>query len=299
MNAITPMSVSNTLATRAMVVSLTISQWSAQRLDRRVTEEVTTQKGAAKDAGNFNKHLLPKEALEGINKVVSATRHEFLDRTLPWLNNGSRIMRADAFFRHSEWFRGQKDKFKDEVEKFLAKYPAYVTDASHRLGDMFSRQDFPNPSDLRSRFDMGMEIMPAPSADDFRVQMSEHQAAAIREQIEASITAATNTAVKQVYERVQDVAGKMVERLGAYKPGDGTNRAEGTFRDSLVLNVRDLCNIMPSLNITGNPELDRIAAELQQLGRFDPDTLRNSEPARAETKAKAQAIIDQIGAYLV
>jgi hypothetical protein len=92
----------------------------------------------------------------------------------------------------------------------------------------------------------------------------------------------------------------MVERLTAFKPATQKGeRTEGYFRDSLVLNVRDLCNIMPSLNITGNPELDRIAGELQQLARFEPDTLRNSEAARDETKAKAQAIIDQIGAYLV
>lgn len=299
MNALAPMSVSGSLSSRAMVVSLTISQWSAQRLDRRVTEEVTTQKNAAKDAGNFNKHLLPKEALEGVNKVVSSTRGEFLERTLPWLNDGSRIMKADAFMAHSAWFQKQKAKFFEEIDKFVAKYPAYKADAQRRMGDMFDPADFPLAMEIRARFDMRMTIMPAPSAEDFRVQMSEHQAAAIRSEIEASITTAANAAVKNVYERIHEVASRMVERLTAYKPSAGKgDRAEGTFRDSLVLNVRDLCGIMPALNITGSPDLDRLAGELEKLGRFDADTLRFSDRARDETKKHAQDILDQIGAFI-
>jgi hypothetical protein len=293
------MSVSGSLSSRAMVVSLSISQWSAQRLDRSVTEEVTQQKNAAKDAGNFNKHLLPKEALGGINKIVSATRDDFLQRTLPWMNDGSRIMRAEAFMAHSAWFQGQKTKFFEAVEEFLTKYPAYTADAQRRMGDMFDPTDFPLVRDLRARFDMRMRIMPAPSAEDFRVQMSEHQAAAIRSEIEASITSAAEAAVKNVYERIHEVCSRMVERLTAYRPSQGKgDRAEGTFRDSLVLNVRDLCGIMPALNITGSPDLDRLASELEKLGRFDADTLRFSDRARDETKKQAQDILDQIGAFI-
>lgn len=299
MNALAPMSVSGSLSSRAMVVSLSISQWSAQRLDRSVTEEVTQQKNAAKDAGNFNKHLLPKEALGGINKIVSATRDDFLQRTLPWMNDGSRIMRAEAFMAHSAWFQGQKTKFFEAVEEFLTKYPAYTADAQRRMGDMFDPTDFPLVRDLRARFDMRMRIMPAPSAEDFRVQMSEHQAAAIRSEIEASITSAAEAAVKNVYERIHEVCSRMVERLTAYRPSQGKgDRAEGTFRDSLVLNVRDLCGIMPALNITGSPDLDRLASELEKLGRFDADTLRFSDRARDETKKQAQDILDQIGAFI-
>lgn len=97
MNALTPIpSASATLSTRAMLVSLSISQWSGRRLDREITDEVNQSHNAASDAGRYNKLLLPKEALGGIVSVVSETRTDFLKRTLPWMDNGSRIMAADA-----------------------------------------------------------------------------------------------------------------------------------------------------------------------------------------------------------
>ena len=64
MNAMTPLaSATSTLSTRAMLVSLSISQWSGRRLDREITDEVNQQHNAAADAGRYNKLLLPKEAL--------------------------------------------------------------------------------------------------------------------------------------------------------------------------------------------------------------------------------------------
>lgn len=291
--------IDTSLGSRAMIVSLTITQWSGHRLDRSVTNEVTAQHSAASDAGNFNKHLLPKEALAPVTKISSATRTDFLERTLPWLNDGSRIMNAAGFLGHAAWFQSQRLKFEAAVDDFIAKYPTYVIDAQRRLGTMFVAGDYPDASELRRKFSMHMQIMPAPDAKDFRVAMSEAQVSEIRSQIEDSIKAATNQAVRHVYERVGEAAKRMVERLGAYKPSQGKDQpAEGIFRDSLVSNVRDLCNVLPQLNITGDVELDRIGEELRQLGRFDADILRNSDSARAATKAKAEAILTQIGDFL-
>ena len=77
MNAMTHTdSASSVHASRAMIVSLSISQWSGRRLDREVTDEVNQQHNAASDAGRYNKLLLPREALAGIVAIVSERRIE-------------------------------------------------------------------------------------------------------------------------------------------------------------------------------------------------------------------------------
>lgn len=288
-----------TLATRAMLVSLSISQWSGRRLDREITDEVNRDHGAASDAGRYNKLLLPKEALAGIVSVVSETRADFLKRTLPWMDNGSRIMAADAYMAHMAWIRSQSRKFDSAVDDFIAKYPGYLHDARNRLNGMFKPEDYPDAEELRDKFKLECKVLPVPSSSDFRVDMSEAQAALIRADIEEQVSKATTAAVKDVYVRVADVTGRMVERLNAYKPavrkGD---KSEGVFRDSLVGNVRDLIAILPALNITGDPVLADMAEKLKPLAEHDASVLRDNPAIRKDVAAEAQAILDSLSGYL-
>lgn len=302
MNAITSIaaaSSSSTLATRAMIVSLSISQWSGRRLDREITDEVNSQHNAAADAGRYNKLLLPKEALDPIVKVVSETRTEFLKRTLPWIDNGGRIMAADAYMAHMSWLNGQRRKFDAAVDEFIRAYPGHVQSARVRLNGMFKDEDYPTIDQLRGKFSMACTVLPVPTSDDFRVSMSEAQAAHIRADIERQVSDATTAAVKDIYRRVADVTERMVDRLNAYKPASKKGeRSEGVFRDSLVENVRDLIAILPALNITGDPALTAMAAKLQPLAEWDASVLREDAGKRRDVAATAEQILAQVSDFL-
>lgn len=300
MNALTQIpTTSGTLASRAMLVSLSISQWSGRRLDREITDEVNQSHQAAADAGRYNKLLLPKEALAPIVSIVGETRTEFLKRTLPWIDNGGRIMAADAYMAHMSWINAQKRKFEAAVNSFLQDYPGHVQAAAARLNGMFKPDDYPDVDVLRGKFAMECNVLPVPTGEDFRVSMSEAQAEQIRADIERQVTEATATAVKDVYRRIAEVTGRMVDRLNAYKPARKKGeRSEGVFRDSLVENVRDLISILPALNITGDPQLDAMAQKMQPLAEHDAKVLRENENVRKDVAAEAQSILEQVSGFL-
>lgn len=300
MNIMTkPQSASSILATRAMIVSLSISQWSGRRLDRQVTDEVNQQHNAAQDAGRYNKLLLPKEALAPIVSIVSETRSDFLKRTLPWMDNGSRIMAADGYLAHMSWIRSQTGKFDRAVDHFIRDYPNYVLDAQNRLGTLFKSEDYPDIAVLRGKFDVACRVLPVPTSEDFRVDMSDAQAQIIRDGIESQVKDATTSAVQDIYRRVAGVTGRMVERLNAYRPAvHKGDKSEGVFRDSLVENVRDLIGILPALNITGDPELAALADKLKPLAEHDASTLRDKPEIRKDVAAEAQAILDSLSDFL-
>lgn len=300
MNAMHPIpSVSNTLASRAMIVSLSISQWAGRRLDREITDEVNQQHNAASDAGRYNKLLLPKEALAAIVSIVGETRSDFIKRTLPWMDNGSRIMAADAYMAHMSWLNGQIRKFDAAVDDFLVKYPAYVTDARNRLNGMFKADDYPDADVLRGKFGVDCKVLPVPTSDDFRVDMSDAQAQRIRADIEQQVTEATTAAVRNIYERIAEVTGRMVDRLNSYRPAMGKgDKSEGVFRDSLVGNVRDLISVLPALNITGDPQLTAMADKLKPLTEYDAHILRDNPTIRKNVAAEAQAILDSVSDFL-
>ena len=72
--------------TCAMLVELSISQWTARKLDKSTTSEVLVAKQAGdKGAARVNKHLLAgRTELEVISQYVGRIRDYFYMNTLPW-----------------------------------------------------------------------------------------------------------------------------------------------------------------------------------------------------------------------
>src|SRR5262252_4230560 len=84
--------IASPLSRKATLVSVEISQWSARKLDRRVTDEINSSHNASADAGRYNKLLIEAKRLEKINKLVSAARDAYYTHTKPWADEGLRIL---------------------------------------------------------------------------------------------------------------------------------------------------------------------------------------------------------------
>ena len=61
-------------AKRAMLVELTIRQWTARKHDKSASNTVKNAHQVAGDGGKYNKLLIAKEALERINRVANELR---------------------------------------------------------------------------------------------------------------------------------------------------------------------------------------------------------------------------------
>ena len=81
------------LASRAMLCSLSICQWSARKHDPEASEEIAARHGAQANAGRYNKVLLPPEALGDLKRIAGEARREHYFMTLPWDDAGYRTQR--------------------------------------------------------------------------------------------------------------------------------------------------------------------------------------------------------------
>lgn len=300
MNAHTPQPAGSLLASRAMLTGLTIRQWSARKLDRKVTDEVNASHGAHVDAGRYNKALIAKEALGAIIAAATAARTLHYSRTLPWLDDGARILPAAAYASYSDSMRRLRVDFESAVDAFAAQYDSFVDDARVRLNGMFRDDDYPTAAEIRSKFGFAVRVLPMPDASDFRAQISDNQAATIRSEIEESTRVALQVAMGDAWQRVTECVSRMVERLNAYKPQAAKGlRAEGIFRDSLVENVRDLVEILPGFNLTGDAFLAQTIARMEtDLCSHSADDLRDDAALRRDTAKAAEEILASVSQYL-
>lgn len=281
------------LSTRAMLRGVRISMWDGRKHDRAVSDEVNRSKGAAADAGRFNKALVPPEALKPVQSAANRIRAIHARYTLPWTDNGLDILPASAVMAYDSDMRAARAEFETAAESFCsATFPALLASAPARLGALFRATDYPDAGEIRARFSMRVRTLNMPDATDFRVDMSDAQARAIKAELEAESRAALAEAMDTAWQRVADVCARMVERLNAYKPAAAKGeKSEGVFRDSLVENVRDLVTVLPAFNLTGDPTLAEVAERMRaELCTADAGQLRDDVALRERTAAAAAEI---------
>jgi hypothetical protein len=292
----TKMTNNQRLNDKAMLVSLSIRQWSAAKTDKKVTREVADQHGSDVSMGKYQKALIAKGALETIKKIAGETRTEFYRRTLPWLDDGARILTATGYLATAEYIRAQQQAYDAAVSTFLDSYDQFVADARQRLNGLFDQNDYPSFAQLKAKFGFTFGVRPIPEAEDFRADIGDEELARVKADLEADKDATIKTAMSDVWSRMRDVVGKMAERLKAYnpnKPGDAP------FRDTLVSNISDLLAVLPSLNLTGDPNVARFTAEIQeQLTAHSAEELRANMFTLQDTARRAEEILAKMEAYI-
>lgn len=272
------------LQERAMLANLRIRAWTARKLDKKVNREVE-QTHNAKDAGNFNKLLVDKAALQPLQSHGGRVRDYHYQMTLPWGDNGDRLLPAEAFFDYTQQMRGLRDEGDKLADAFAKQYPTMVADAKAKLGTLYDPADYPPVSDIRSRFGIELDFTPVPDARDFRVDVGEEAAEQIKKNITDAVRQREVEAVRECWNRLFDVVSKIECTLSKEKP---------IFRDSLIHNAEDLVKMLPKLNFTNDSNLVAICDDVQSMLIVDPQRLRNSKKLRSTIADNARTIMDRI-----
>ena len=275
------------LQDKAMLANLTVRAWSARKRDREVSREVE-QKHLAKDAGNFNKLLIDKDALKPIVTISGQLRAKHYDMTLPWGDNGDRLLPAKMYFDYVKAMRDLRDAFNTAVVAFCNNYPTYMQAARTRLGTMYDPEDYPAASQLKRKFSAELSFLPVPDAKDFRVDLGEDEVAEIRKDIEAQVAKQQEQAINDLWGRLKEVTQNIHDRL--IDP-------EAIFRDSLIENCRFACEIASKLNLNDDKTLEDVRADIEyRLSRIDPQRLRDDKVLRRNIADAAADILKKFPA---
>jgi hypothetical protein len=190
-----------------------------------------------------------------------------------------------------EKMRQKRNDFENSADKFYEEYPVFIEEAKNHLGDLFNIKDYPTQEEIGSKFMFNIEIYSVPESGDFRVDISTEETEIIRNSIEAAERERLAIAMREPWLRIQDALNKMIERL--YNDG-------AFFKNTLIGNIRDLCEVLPKLNFMDDPNLDVITKEISsKLGVLDPENLRQSVQIRKNAVQTAQEIMDKMEGYMI
>lgn len=279
------------LVAKAMVMNLSIGIWAGYRLDREATRRVTTEAGASADAARVNKHLIPKEALAPIVTAQNAIRTHFYSNTLPWRDNGDRLMTRKLFTTFIPEHEKLVEAFQATVEHFLnVDYPSAIEKAEFRMGSMFNRDDYPNRAVLRSKFYANLEIDAITTSGDFRVEIDQKHVDKVRAAMEEAAEKRLEAATADIWKRMADTVGHFQQRMADPK---------AVFRNSTINNINEMLDLVPGLNVLDDPKIEMIRAAIaKSFGNLDANDIRSDPDHRKQLASDAQEIMDKMSGFM-
>lgn len=275
----------------AMLVNVNIKMWEGRKHDREVTERVHSEFHAAAGSGRYHKHLFGGKVPE-LSRIITAAatlRGIHYTQTLPWADTGWRLLPTANYTAYTDAMREAIASFNNASDGLARRYTDMIEEAETRLNGMFRAADYPPASSIRARYKVAIEFAPLPAGSDFRVNLPKAELARVAAEVEERVAQSIELAMAETWERLGDAVTTLREKLD-----DGKY-----LRESMLERLRDVAETLGRLNLTKDKALEKTrTAVLEQLGKFDAETLKEDEGARKEAAKAADAILStMVGVY--
>lgn len=277
----------SSLSTRALLVTVKNSLWTARKVDQLATTTANTAHKASPMAGKYHKKLLPSAIeLENVNTIAGQIRKYFYEQTLPWMADGSRILSSQNYLIFAAEIRKMKASFDAAVADFEKAYPDLQKRAKSELGELYDETEYPLPEEIKERFGIEVTYFPLPDVKDFRTEVSDFE----KKEFVKKMRVVESQAMRECWQKLHDVVHIAADKLS--QPG-------AIFRDSLIENITEITKLLPRLNITEDKELERARKEVEKLvSSLSADTLRQNQNERDKAAKSLSDIEAKMGAFM-
>jgi len=282
------------LRSMAMTVQVESTCYSGRKLGKKETQSLIDSIGCADDAVRVNKFIIPKDIIDGPIKA-RLEAYQLRDRlSVPWTANGVGLVRADQIEIFQTKMGELERKFWKDVDYMIERYEiffdALYQNGSERMGSSFDESDYPTPSELRAKYRFKIHYGNLADSKDWRVNLPKEKLQELAVAASEREKDLIHQGIRAAWERLYKVVSHMAERIN-FGPDDDKK----IFRDTLTGNIAELCEILPLLNITGDPDLEQVGKEIyDKLATADPAMLREDHVYRKKAKDEADEILEKM-----
>jgi hypothetical protein len=253
------------VAARTKLATVSTGRWQATRQHKRETANVNEAHNtrAAKVLVRVSDH----EALGDLAKLHAEAYQAHRRLTLPSAQDGMRMLPAGREFEHAEAMRQFGDRHNRLVAAFLADYENERKAAPARLNGLFDASMWPSQSQMEDKFKFQTRYLPCPAEG------------AWGEFLEAS----AEEAERELHGRIKEALVRVRDRC----------KSDGKLYATVFESIRDLTNLVPDLDFTG--EYAPVVKAMEPLAAIHAEDLRDDEKGRAKVAKQAASILSVLG----
>ena len=285
------------LATGGILLRAKVTVHTFTKQDRQISDEVTQAKKAARNAGRYTKQLFAD--VPELRALLNdrQTWYNFVQKvTYPWDGEWGYlpVSRIAQVMSEIE----QRKKISAELlEKFINVMPQAISNEAFAQGDMFNRDDYPDPDTVRNKFKVIVQTMNVPEGD-YRVEIATHLADDLQKNFEQQ----TRDIIGEIHGKQQEQLLKVLQSL-SYCCDSETVEENGEIKvkrrklyESTLTDAMELCNTFAEFNLTNDPKLDTASRDLLKvLDGVTVEQLRNSDSKRVVVKESVDDILAKFG----
>ncbi len=276
------------ISSAAMIVDFNASVWTARKKDNKASEDVNNMNAADKGVANVTKNLLGEcDELRAVQKFAANVRNIHYSMTMPWSDNGSRLLTTQQYFKYNEVMTDLQQEFYRLVGELLDVYEWRVIKAQDKLGTMFNRDEYPTRDSLQDKFGFRVSYVPLPDAGDFRIDIGNEAMTQIKSQYESHYTQAIQTAMNDIWHKLHDNLTTLVRQLDVNEEGKGNRLYDSVFDRAI-----ELTEMLGTCNVTGDSQMEAMRRQMEQaLHGLNLDQIKRSPTLREDTRTKLTAAI--------
>lgn len=266
----------------AALVYLSIGMPGQTRTDKTASHQVEEDNETQAGRARVVKRLYSKNTIGALQAAAQQVRVAHYRCSFPFDDTGGRLVPLALLSRYTEEVGEKIRLFELEAQKFGAAYQEQMLLEQERLGKLFKPGDYPtNP--LAGTF-AAFTVRPCPDSAFESAMWGEEQLEMVRQQAQDDVERGIATAMRDAFDRIKTVVGKLVEKLSI---------PDAIFRDSLLNNVSDLADVLDSLNILQDHRLDACVRSMRDM-LVSPDVVRSNSAVRSDLAAKGAALLSQL-----
>jgi hypothetical protein len=290
----------NELGKKAVLMRFSAGLPGETRQDRRLTQEVKSEKSLGEQSGKWNKNLYPPEALKDVKAKINEARAYHDSVTLPF-DTGIGILPGVLLPEYGEKMR----LFKSQIERlfedtFLAEPERWIEWARAEHDGTFEPANYPGCSNegfepeafrmaMRKKCYVRCEPLPVPDSTHFESTVS-NLLGADTASVDAKVRDASAEAQKELMRRILAPVKHMAETLSADKP---------RIYETLTGNIAEICRLAPALNLTDDPTINVLLADVKALTSYAVDGLRDSKDTRDIARRQAEEVLRKLEGYKI
>lgn len=282
------------ISSSAVLVELNISVWTANKLDKRATEDVLNSNNATSGSAQVRKNLMAgTDKRKKLADYAARIRLYHNQNTLSWSDKGARLLPTSMFMEYKQTMNVMRANFYKMMDDFLQNYDALVANAQLHMGTLFCAEDYPTREDVASKFGFKMVFSPLPESGDFRLDIPAADIAELSSSYEAQFNERLNDAMREPWDRLHKTLLHMSDKLTNVSD-DAGEEVKKRYHDTFVSNAQDLCSLLTHLNVTKDPQLEEARRGLESaiLGA-DMDAIKESPEVRGALKHKVDSILSK------
>lgn len=286
-----------------VLIKIATSALGLSRTDKAASAATTSMHGAAEGSARVLVSRLPgaDELHRKIIALQNETRQTIFDRSMPWDNNGWRLLPNTQLQWAMAYVTGQQQEFDHLLSELRHQASQIIATAEANRGS-FS-VEVPTEDELIEAYSLEHNIQPLPEGSQFR-GLPQEVADKLQHALDQRVATAVEAAQTDVMRRLSAPLENFVERMRLYdereealERGEEVGRA-GVFRDSVLHNIQSIVGMLDEFNVGDDERMATLKQQLEVMGRLTPEALRTRADVRKAAATRAQKVADNLNSWL-